>query len=94
MKSVGEARHAAVEAEIRGEIASALGDSARRMERALAALREEPTAEQLLDEAADAVWGFFIQRELMGLRDREQVISDYAIPRAVLNRTGMMKAKG
>jgi hypothetical protein len=92
MKSVGEARHIAVEAEIRGEKAAALGDAARRVETALAALRQGgDERERLLDDASDAVWGFLIQRELMGLRDREDIIAYYDIPREVLNRTGIVR---
>ena len=95
MRKIGEARHSAIEAEIRGEMAAALGDAARKVEAALAALENGPAVErdQLLDEAADAVWGFLIQRELRGLRDREQVIADYAIPREVLNRAGAVRGK-
>ena len=100
MPSVGEKRQLAVEAEIRGEKAAALGDAARRVEAALGRYRDaEPGSaerEQLLHAAADAVWGFLIQRELMGLRDREQIIAYYAIPSEVLNRTGAVRrqAKG
>ncbi len=93
MRRVGEARHNAVEAEIRGEMAAALGDGACRVEAALAALREaEPGdgRERLLNAAAEAVWGFLIQRELRGLRDNEQVIADHRVPREVLNRAGAM----
>jgi hypothetical protein len=96
VKSVGEARHVAVESEIRGEKAAALGDAARRVEAALAAIRRELSdadRDRLLDEAAEAVWGFLIQRELMGLRDREAIIAYYDIPREVLNRTGIIRAK-
>jgi hypothetical protein len=39
--------------------------------------------------AADVVWGFLIQRELCGLRDRDQVIRDYAVPKEVLVRLGV-----
>jgi hypothetical protein len=94
MKSVGEARHVAVEAEIRGEKAAALGDAARRVKAALAALREgREERKRLLDDATDVVWGFLIQRELMGLRDREDIIRYYDIPREVLNRTGIVRNK-
>jgi hypothetical protein len=96
VKSVGEARHVAVESEIRGEKAAALGDAARRVEAALAAIRRElndADRDRLLDEAAEAVWGFLIQRELMGLRDREAIIAYYDLPREVLNRTGIIRAK-
>jgi hypothetical protein len=93
VKSVGEVRHVAVEAEIRGEKAASLGDAAKRVEAALAVLRNAGAAERerLLDEAAQAVWGFLIQRELMGLRDREAIIAYYDIPREVLNRTGIIR---
>ena len=77
-------------------MAAALGDSARKVEAALAALSASQAGEareRLLDEAADAVWGFLIQRELRGLRDREQVIADYAIPLEVLNRAGAVRSK-
>ena len=96
MRSVGEARHQAIEAEIRGEKAAALGDAARRVETALAALRgAEPgeAREHFLDKASSAVWGFLIQRELMGLRDREAIIAYYDIPAEVLHRTGAIKKK-
>ena len=38
--------------------------------------------------AADAVWGFLVQREVMGLRDRAAVVAQYGIPREVLARLG------
>jgi hypothetical protein len=92
VKSVGEVRQVAVEAEIRGEKAAALGDAARRVEAALVALRRGgEERDRLLDDASEAVWGFLIQRELMGLRDREDIIAYYEIPREVLNRTGIVR---
>ncbi len=60
------------------------------MEKALAALREhegEGRAE-VLKAAADAVWGFLVQREVMGLRDRAAIVAQYGIPREVMNRIG------
>ena len=44
--------------------------------------------DEALDRAAEAVYGFLIQRELLGLRDRETVIRDYSIPAEVLARLG------
>ena len=38
--------------------------------------------------AADAVWGFLVQREIMGLRDRAAIIAHYGIPKEVLARLG------
>ena len=80
-----------LEAEVMSEKAAALAQSGRRVEAALAALSASPAAEnrpQLLRAAADAVYGFFIQREIIGLRDHRGVIEHYAIPREVLARLG------
>ena len=93
MRHVGDARHEALEHELAGERASALGDAGRRVERALEALRAGTADEReaLLDEAARIVWHFLIQRETLGLRDRKHVIAHYAIPSEVLNRMGAIK---
>ena len=73
------------------EQAVTLGRLGRKMEQALAALAahagREGRAERVA-AAAEAVWFFLIQRELMGLRDRAAVIAHYGIPREVLNRIG------
>jgi hypothetical protein len=77
--------------ELMEEQAQSLGRAGRKVEAALAALRDHPGGEDraaLLAAAADAVWGFLVQREVMGLRDRAQVIAQYAIPREVLARIG------
>jgi hypothetical protein len=76
--------------ELLQEQAGALGRQGERMEKALAKLRDSDAAGRgaALREAADAVWCFFVQREVMGLRDRAAVIAQYAIPREVLNRIG------
>ena len=42
----------------------------------------------MLRAAADAAWCFFVQREVMGLRDRAAVVAQYDIPREVLARIG------
>ncbi|MEA1014687.1 DUF6665 family protein [Sphingosinicella sp. LY1275] len=93
MRKAGEARHEAVEREILGEKAAALGRGGRRVEAALAALRNSAgeERERLIDEAARIVWGFLVQRELLGLRDRDRVIAHYAIPAEVLNRMGAIR---
>ena len=77
--------------ELLEEQAGSLGRAGRKVEAALAALREHPGGDgraELLRAAADAVWGFLVQREVMGLRDRAAVIAHYAIPREVLVRLG------
>jgi hypothetical protein len=42
----------------------------------------------LVDAASEAVWHFFIQRELCGFRDHRAVTAELAIPREVLKRLG------
>jgi len=42
----------------------------------------------LVDDAAEAVWHYFIQRELCGFRDHRLVIAELKIPRDVLGRLG------
>jgi len=76
--------------ELLQEQAASLGLAGRKVEKALAALREhegEGRAE-VLKAAADAVWGFLVQREIMGLRDRTAIVAQYGIPREVMNRIG------
>jgi hypothetical protein len=77
--------------ELMAEQAYSMGRAGRKVEAALAALRDHPGGEgraAVLKAAADAVWGFLVQREVMGLRDRNQVIAQYNIPREVLVRLG------
>lgn len=77
--------------ELLEEQAHSLGRAGRKVEAALAALSEHPGGEgraETLRAAADAVWGFFVQREVLGLRDRAAVIAQYGIPREVLARLG------
>jgi hypothetical protein len=44
--------------------------------------------ESLLNEASDAVWALFVQREICGLRNSRDVIQRYGIPDEVLARLG------
>ena len=89
-----------LEAEVAAEKAAALGHAGRRMEKALADLRAcaappgTAERERLLDEAADRVWHYLIQRELIGLREPSGAIADYAIPAAVMNRVGAVRKAG
>jgi hypothetical protein len=72
------------------EQAAALGRMGRKAQAALAALsahQGEGRAE-VLKAASDAVWCFFVQREVMGLRNRSQIVADYQIPREVMSRMG------
>jgi hypothetical protein len=80
--------------EIMEEKAAALGRAGEKAELCLKRLREcDPESEerpQRLSEAARAVYAYFIQRELCGLRRHRDVIREYAIPDEVLARLGAM----
>src|SRR5690349_9033231 len=77
--------------ELLEEQAQSMGRAGRKVEAALATPRDHPGGPgrgDALKAAADAVWGFLVQREVMGLRDRAAVIAHYGIPREVLVRIG------
>ncbi|QPC91243.1 DUF6665 family protein [Mesorhizobium sp. INR15] len=78
--------------EILAEKAAALGRAGQRVEETLARLRDNGDDHEhrlrLLKDAAEAVHGYFIQRELCGLRKHDAVIREYSIPKAVLARLG------
>lgn len=84
-----------LESEILAEKAASLGHHGRMVEQSMAALHafdtETGTAEErlvLVKAAAGAVWKFFVQRELCGMRDHREIIRFYRIPQEVLNRLG------
>lgn len=83
---------ATLDHELAEEMAVALGRAGRRAEEILARLaaHQERGGERnaLLAEAAEAVYAYFIQRELCGLKRHEEVVRQLAIPRAVLARLG------
>jgi hypothetical protein len=81
--------------EVLAEQAASLGHHGRKVEAALAALRAWDAGERgtmpredLVAAAARAVWAYFVQRELCGLRDERQIIREMQIPGEVLNRLG------
>ncbi len=78
--------------EILGDMASSLGHAGRRVEAIMKQLNASGLADEersaLLKEASEAVYAFFVQRELCGLRRHDDVIREYAIPRAVVVRLG------
>ncbi|WP_064685217.1 DUF6665 family protein [Rhizobium bangladeshense] len=80
------------------ERANSLGRHGLKVEAALAALKawtvERQSAEErerLLNEASDAVWAFFVQRESCGLRNNRDAIQRYDIPNEVLARLGAIR---
>jgi hypothetical protein len=82
----------ALEIDILAEKASALGRAGESAERALARLRDfegGPEARPaLVRAAAQAVYAYFIQRELCGFRRHDEIIREYRIPKEVLVRLG------
>jgi hypothetical protein len=89
--TAAEAAFDALGHEILAEKAAALGRAGQRVEETLARLRDnadEQLRPRLLKDAAEAVHGYFIQRELCGLRKHDAVIREYNIPKTVLARLG------
>ena len=80
----------ALDVEIVAEMAAALGRAGQKVERTLEELRAAPDVDRSahLKAAAKAVHAYFIQRELCGLRNHDDPIRHYGIPRAVLVRLG------
>ena len=82
----------AVDQEILAEKAISLGNAGRKVEKCLEKLRAHVVKDEaraaLVRSAADAVYAYFVQRELCGLRRHDDIIRDYAIPREVLVRLG------
>jgi hypothetical protein len=77
--------------ELLEEQAQSLGRAGRKVEAALTALAAHEDGEgrpALVKAAANAVWEFLVQREVMGLRDRNAVVAQYGIPREVMARIG------
>jgi hypothetical protein len=76
-----------------GEAAASLGISGRKLKKTLDALRQydadvaaasrqpdESTRKRLVMEAAEAYWGYVVQREQFGLMDSEYIANEYDIP--------------
>lgn len=87
-----------LEYELMSERADSLGRHGLKVEAALAALKAwsadrqgADERERLLNEASDAVWAFFIQREICGLRNNRDAIQRYGIPNEVIARLGAVR---
>lgn len=92
LSSAGSTSANPIELEILAEKASALGRAGERVEQTLGRLRltgrELPDRKVRLQEASEAVYAYFIQRELCGFRRHQDAIREYAIPNEVLARLG------
>ncbi|MGO6726818.1 hypothetical protein ELI54_35305 [Rhizobium ruizarguesonis] len=87
-----------LEYELMSERADSLGRHGLKVETALAALKawtadrqSGEDRERLLNDASDAVWAFFIQREICGLRNNRDAIQRYGIPNEVIARLGAIR---
>ncbi|HWK48866.1 MAG TPA: DUF6665 family protein [Steroidobacter sp.] len=76
-----------------GEAAASLGLAGRKLKKTLDALRQydaevapltrqpdEAARKKLVMEAAEAYWGYVVQREQLGLLDPEYIAKEYDIP--------------
>ncbi|WP_127753426.1 MULTISPECIES: DUF6665 family protein [unclassified Devosia] len=80
-----EAGTSAIEHEIVAERASSLGSAEARVIAAMAALAEpDSNRQQCLETARQAVWAYFVQRELIGFRSHNDVIRELKITPEVL----------
>lgn len=87
---------AGIEAELRSERAFALGQAGKKVEATLAALAADPEArgerlEDLLHDAAYAVWSYLITREGLGMFDHPEALQHYGVPGRVLARVGIIR---
>ncbi|WP_244489080.1 DUF6665 family protein [Devosia sp. Root685] len=89
-----EAGTTALDHEIAAERASSLGAAEARVINTLQALAEAASNREVaLDDARDAVWSYFVQRELVGFRRHTDVIQALAIPGDVLVGLGAKPAR-
>jgi acid stress-induced BolA-like protein IbaG/YrbA len=87
-----EAGTAAIEHEIAAERANSIGAAEARVIKTLKALSDNPTnRDAALGDAQQAVWAYFVQRELIGFRRHADVIRDLQIPGEVLAGLGAVR---
>jgi hypothetical protein len=92
--------------EVMQEKAATLGRLTQTFERAFTALRAFETVpssqldpcraaerEVLIDEAAEALWYFVVQREACGLRNTETVLREYGVPAVLRLRMGVLRGR-
>ena len=79
-----------IEKELEGERASSLGEAGKRLETALAALGDS-SDDELLHEAATAVWYYMIVRESLRMFDHKQALDVYGVPDRVMAKVGVVR---
>lgn len=84
-----------IQAELYAEVAVSLAQQSRRLCAALDALRKHDSdggdaarRTALLEEAAERLWSYVVQRELLGLTDSEYIRTAYVVPSDVWFRMG------
>jgi hypothetical protein len=94
-----------LELELRAERAASLGRTGRRLRSALEELRRFDEAQsqaeatrsdvrgELLANAAEALLGYVVQREALGLTSHADAVREYQIPREVLKRVGIRRSR-
>lgn len=87
-----EAGTAAIEHEIQAERANSVGAAEARVIKAIAGLNSGSDRKAWLAEAQQAVWAYFVQRELIGFRRHTDVIRDLGIPPEVIAGLGATPA--
>ena len=86
-----------LEYELMAERADSLGRHGLKVEKAIEGLSAidaqmpPEKREELLNDAADVVWAFFIQREICGLRSNRDAIQRYGVPKEVVARLGIIR---
>lgn len=89
-----EGGYAVLEYEVMAERAASLSAAEQRVKATMAAYdaAEKGKREQELAAAQNAVWSYFVQRELCGFKRHQDVIAAFAIPREVLNGLGAVRS--
>lgn len=84
---------APIEAELQGERAFALGQAGKKIETTLAELAAARPAEveDLLHDAATAVWHYLIVRESLRMFDHAEALQHYDVPARVMARVGVIR---
>lgn len=83
-----------LEYELQEGRAIALGKAGQKLEAALALLTaSEGEREQLLADAADAVWSYMIVRETLGFHDHALALGVYRVPPQVMARVGVVRRR-
>ncbi len=88
-----EGGHAVLEHEIAAERASSLGAAEQRVKKTMDAFHAATDANraETRANAQQAVWAYFVQRELCGFKRHQDVIAAFKIPREILNGLGAVR---